>query len=235
MRSIYDQCGSQHLYSYTGNNPINYVDPTGHWGENINWGKIVTGALIVGVAVVAVATVAVATVAVGSVAAAGAVAATMGAAEIAEGFKGENPIKDVMGEDLYYNVTMVSTIYASMGAAYLYQLVPTTNSSSNINSTNKKPTVVNGDETKAPNTISAEEATNQWDDYLGTETNNINPVTGASDPNRIFSYDSTKSIRFGMHEMESMSTTKAHYHIETWSYNSSTNTYTVTNILQRVR
>jgi YD repeat-containing protein len=78
------------------------------------------------------------------------------------------------------------------------------------------------------------DVTNAWDNYLGKNTTNINPITGAADPDRIFSADGTKSIRFGNHEMREMGTSKGHFHYETWTYDAVTDTMTVTNTLQRI-
>ena len=100
-------------------------------------------------------------------------------------------------------------------------------------STNTK--VVNAPEVKAPNTIKSSDVTNSWDDFLGSNQTNINPRTGQLDPNRIFSADGTRSIRFGNHEMSSMGTPKSHYHIETWTCDAATDTMTVTNTLQRIK
>jgi len=88
---------------------------------------------------------------------------------------------------------------------------------------------------KAPNTIKSSDVTNSWDDFLGSNQTNINPRTGQLDPNRIFSADGTRSIRFGNHEMSSMGTPKSHYHIETWTCDAATDTMTVTNTLQRIK
>lgn len=61
------------------------------------------------------------------------------------------------------------------------------------------------------------DVTNYWDDYLGSNQTNINPRTGLVDNDRIFSADGTRSIRFGNHEMNSMGTTKFHFHQEEWN------------------
>lgn len=90
-------------------------------------------------------------------------------------------------------------------------------------------------ETKAPNAIKTSEVTNSWDNYLGSDITNIHPITGKPDPNRIFSSDVTKSIRFGNHEMNSVGTTKAHFHYEEWDYNVTDDIMLISNILQRFR
>lgn len=77
--------------------------------------------------------------------------------------------------------------------------------------------------------------TDKWDEFLGSNTTSVNPRTGEVDPNRIFSSDGTKSIRFGNHEMNSIGTTKSHYHQETWIYDGSSDTMTISNVLQRIR
>jgi len=89
-------------------------------------------------------------------------------------------------------------------------------------------------EVKSPNAISLSEAAQRWDEFLGKGATNINPVTGEIEPNRIFSADGTKSIRFGGHEMDSIGTRNAHYHEEKWSYDLLCNTMTVSNYLQRI-
>jgi hypothetical protein len=94
--------------------------------------------------------------------------------------------------------------------------------------------VVNSPEIKSASAIKAIDVTNAWDNYLGSNTTSINPKTGMIDPNRIFSADGTKSIRFGAHEMNTIGTTKGHFHYETWTYDATTDTMNVTNILQRI-
>ena len=90
-------------------------------------------------------------------------------------------------------------------------------------------------EVKNPNTIKYSDATDAWDSYLGKNQTNINPRTGLPDNNRLFSSDGTRSIRFSKHEMDSIGTTKAHFHYETWSYDSQNDIMTITNTLQRMR
>ena len=104
-----------------------------------------------------------------------------------------------------------------------------------VNTPSEKTKVINTPETKAPHAIDSADAINVWDDYLGPDTTNLNPRTGVADPNRIFSADGTKSIRFGPHEMNSIGTSKAHFHFETWTYDSEKDVMTITNMLQRMR
>ncbi|WP_017417220.1 RHS repeat-associated core domain-containing protein [Clostridium tunisiense] len=104
-----------------------------------------------------------------------------------------------------------------------------------INTPSANTKVINAPEVKAPNVIKSSEVTGNWENYLGGNTTNINPRTGQVDPNRIFSADGTKSIRFDSHEMNSMGTTKFHYHMETWTYDAVNDTMTVTNTLQRIK
>lgn len=104
-----------------------------------------------------------------------------------------------------------------------------------IKTPNVNTKVINAPEVKAPNAIKSSEVTNRWNSYLGENTTNINPRTGQVDPNRIFSADGTKSVRFDSHEMNSMGTPKFHYHEETWTYDAVNDTMTVTNTLQRIK
>ena len=83
--------------------------------------------------------------------------------------------------------------------------------------------------------MKASDVTNYWDNYLGSNQTNINPRTGLIDNDRIFSADGTKSIRFGNHEMNSMGTTKFHFHQEEWKYDSVNDVMEYFNILIRIR
>jgi RHS repeat-associated protein len=83
--------------------------------------------------------------------------------------------------------------------------------------------------------VKASEATIAWDEFLGAgEHTNIHPRLGTPDPNRIVSADGTRSVRFGPHEMNS-SPNKLHYHEETWAHDPATSTWSVENVLRRVR
>jgi hypothetical protein len=89
-------------------------------------------------------------------------------------------------------------------------------------------------ETYAPKPTKPQDATGNWDKFLGDGpyTNN-HPRTGLPDPDRIVSADGTRSIRYGNHEMKN-SPTKHHYHEETWKYNPVTNRVDVSNTVVRV-
>ncbi len=95
--------------------------------------------------------------------------------------------------------------------------------------------VKSGGEVKLPTQISASNAVDKWDEFLGPNQTNINKFTGEVDSNRIFSADGSKRIRFGNHEMNSLGTPKAHFHYETWDFNPINNTVTVFNELQRLK
>ncbi|MDD9941113.1 MAG: hypothetical protein OXU20_08755, partial [Myxococcales bacterium] len=71
-------------------------------------------------------------------------------------------------------------------------------------------------ETKSGKAVSARHATDDWDGFLGTGQTNIDPRDGLPDPDRIWSADGRRSVRYGPHEMGSKPN-KHHYHKETWS------------------
>ena len=68
----------------------------------------------------------------------------------------------------------------------------------------------------------------EWDDFLGESQTDIDPFTGQKSKDRIWSADGKRSIRFGDHEADSLSTKNAHYHMETWFDG------WVLNVLQRI-
>ena len=95
--------------------------------------------------------------------------------------------------------------------------------------------VVRHPETKSPNQVKTSDVPNYWDDYLGSNQTNIHPRTGLVDNDRIFSADGTRSIRFGKHEMNSMDTTKFHFHQEEWKYDSVNDVMEYFNTLIRIK
>lgn len=95
--------------------------------------------------------------------------------------------------------------------------------------------IITEPEVKNPTTIKYSDTTDAWDSYLGKNQTDINPRTGLVDKNRLFSAVGTRSIRFSKHEMDSIGTTKAHFHYETWNYDSQNDVITITNTLQRMR
>ncbi|WP_444897336.1 polymorphic toxin-type HINT domain-containing protein [Microbulbifer sp. SSSA005] len=82
-------------------------------------------------------------------------------------------------------------------------------------------------ETKSGKAVKQKNATNEWDNFLGDKQTNIDPRDGLPDPDRIWSADGERSIRFGDHEMNSKPN-KLHYHQETWHDDK------VENVLQRI-
>lgn len=101
----------------------------------------------------------------------------------------------------------------------------------NLNCNTKTKTI----ETKAPTQMKSEYAVDAWNEYLGPNQTDINPLTHKNDPNRIFATDNNRSIRFSSHEMNSIGTTKAHFHFETWIYNEEEDLIIIYNILQRLK
>ena len=95
--------------------------------------------------------------------------------------------------------------------------------------------IVHHPEIKSPNQVKMRDVTNYWDDYLGSNQTNIHPRTGLVDNDRIFSADGTRSIRFGNHEMNSMGTTKFHFHQEEWKYDSVNDVMEYFNTLVRIK
>ncbi len=101
-----------------------------------------------------------------------------------------------------------------------------------IPSSNTK--VIELPEKTAPRPVKPQDATNKWEEFLGEgEYRNIHPIKGTSDPNRIFSADGKRSIRYGNHEMGSKPT-KHHYHEEMWDYDPFEDTMTYSNTIIRV-
>lgn len=100
---------------------------------------------------------------------------------------------------------------------------------------NPKTGVVTHPEIKAPNQMKVSDVTDYWDEFLGDNQTNINPITGKADNNRIFSADGTRSIRFGNHEMRSMGTSKFHFHQEEWVYDSINDIMDYYNTLIRIK
>lgn len=76
--------------------------------------------------------------------------------------------------------------------------------------------------------MKAQDATNEWDRHLGSDQTNIDPRDGLPDPDRIWSGDGARSVRFGAHEV-SGNANKWHFHLETWYPDR------VENVLQRIQ
>jgi RHS repeat-associated protein len=83
-------------------------------------------------------------------------------------------------------------------------------------------------ETETMSGRAVRDPTARWDEFLGPDQTNIDPRDGLPDPDRIWSADGSRSIRYGEHEMNS-SPTMRHYHEETWDHDNRT----VSNVLQR--
>ena len=82
--------------------------------------------------------------------------------------------------------------------------------------------------------VKVTEAVDKWDEFLGPgEYTDIHPRTGLKDPDRIFSADGKRSIRFGSHEMNSKPS-KIHYHEEIWTNDPINNVMNVDNTVVRV-
>ena len=75
-------------------------------------------------------------------------------------------------------------------------------------------------ELKSGRTVKDKDTIKDWDDFLGPHQTNIDPRDGLRDPDRIWSADGNRSIRYGQHEQDFN-----HYHLETWYSNWVLNIY----------
>lgn len=95
-------------------------------------------------------------------------------------------------------------------------------------------TRINTPEVISPRPLKPHQVLDEWEKFLGDGPyTNIHPRTGQVDPNRLVSADGTRSIRMGDHEMNSKPT-RFHFHQETWTYISPSNTWIVDNTMVRV-
>ncbi|MET9448887.1 putative T7SS-secreted protein [Streptomyces cinerochromogenes] len=94
--------------------------------------------------------------------------------------------------------------------------------------------IVQTPEVVAPKPLKPHQVMDEWEKFLGDGPyTNIHPRTGLPDPDRLVSADGRRSIRLGPHEMNSKPT-KFHFHMETWTFESPTNTWIVDNTMVRV-
>ncbi|MFI9584536.1 putative T7SS-secreted protein [Streptomyces sp. NPDC052236] len=94
--------------------------------------------------------------------------------------------------------------------------------------------VINTPEVVDPKPRKPHQAMAEWEEFLGEGPyTNIHPRTGQPDPDRLVSADGQRSIRMGDHEMNSKPT-KFHFHKETWTFISPSNTWVVDNTMVRV-
>ena len=224
------------MFAYCGNDPVNRLDPNGE--DWIHW--IAAAAVVVVAAVVTVATcggLAPAAYAVSSVAC-GMAATTTAATISASAFIGSATVftgaaitaaatshsADEFAACADWGTVGAVTAATALGAAEGYLLAKT-----------QILTIEDCREVKSPSQIKSSDAVDAWDDFLGPDQTSINRFTGMNDPNRIFSPDGTKSIRFGGHEMDAIGTKNAHFHYEYWVYYKFSNKIYVDNILQRLK
>jgi hypothetical protein len=71
-------------------------------------------------------------------------------------------------------------------------------------------------EEKSGKAVRSKDVTKDMDEFLGPgETSSTNPFTGEYEPDRIWSADGKRSIRFGDHEMYT-NPDMMHFHKESW-------------------
>ena len=141
----------------------------------------------------------------------------------------------VIGEFLDGIMAATQNKLRSIFANYDATMREALGSGSNTHVPSANTQVVRHPEIKSPNQVKMSDVTNYWDDYLGSNQTNIHPRTGLVDNDRIFSADGTKSIRFGNHEMDSMGTTKFHFHLEEWKYDPVNDVMEYFNTLVRIK
>ncbi|MFC9677519.1 putative T7SS-secreted protein [Streptomyces sp. NPDC056949] len=94
--------------------------------------------------------------------------------------------------------------------------------------------VVETPEVVAPKPLKPHQVMDEWEKFLGEGPyTDVHPRTGLPDADRLVSADGRRSIRLGSHEMNSKPT-KFHFHMETWTFVSPTNTWIVDNTMVRV-
>lgn len=78
--------------------------------------------------------------------------------------------------------------------------------------------------------VPAKRVLDEWNKFLGEGYSNINPITGVKDPDRLWSKDGNRSIRYGPHEMN-----YEHYHYEVWGKDSKSGDWVRLNVYKHIQ